>query len=370
MIVYHGTTDRRARKIAAEGLLPRKPSRRVWFAASRRYAWGRAKTQARRSRARAVVLTCEIDVAEFRRKLGPKRVRKTSGILAIEGPVPATVLRSCGEPFDQPSSPRELAEWINRVLGVKPHKGVSPKHPGVVRLSRWVVNRAQGQPRRGIKRAELLHVARQWLGEFFEGVEIDPDDLVVYRMVSVEPLEAGEAEPQADPREEEALELLDGGGPRQRIRALGLLADVGDPDLFGWCAMCLEDESAAVRLAALRTMVRCEAIDPAVVAPFAESQDNRTRAAAIAVLAKHDEENTAAWFERGLKDPSPCVRLEVAHVLEELDPVEHRGIFRLALYDPNPQIAAIARKLVAGKGYPKVTWGVGPSHYGEAEPDG
>lgn len=44
MIVYHGTTSRRAQRICAEGFLPKKPSRCVWFAENRRYALGRAKT--------------------------------------------------------------------------------------------------------------------------------------------------------------------------------------------------------------------------------------------------------------------------------------------------------------------------------------
>ena len=38
MIVYHGTTARRARRICQEGFLPKKPSRRVWFAEGRTYA--------------------------------------------------------------------------------------------------------------------------------------------------------------------------------------------------------------------------------------------------------------------------------------------------------------------------------------------
>ena len=66
MIVYHGTTSRRAHRICREGFLPKKPSRRVWFAESRRYALGRAKTQARRTRDSAVVLACEIDVDQIR----------------------------------------------------------------------------------------------------------------------------------------------------------------------------------------------------------------------------------------------------------------------------------------------------------------
>jgi hypothetical protein len=364
MIAYHGTTDRRARKIAVEGFLPRKPSRRVWFAASKAYARHRAQTQARRGRARPVVLTCEIDLAEFRRKLGSKRVRRTSGIIAIDGPVPAAVLRSCGEPLDTPSTPKELADWVNRVLGLKPWKGVGQRHPGILRLSRWVVNRVQDQ-QRGIRRRELLHMARQWLPEFFRGVRIDPDRLIVMRRVELEPPEDTAPEPAADPREEEAVELLDTGGGRQRIRGLKLLAEIEDPDLFEWCAMYLREDSIAVRLAALHAMLRCEQIDPAAVAPLAASKDKRIRGAAIAVLARHGGEEAAErWFRRGLKDPEPCVRLETAAILAQLDPAEHRAVFRLALYDPNPKIARKAEKLIAGKGFPRMTWGRRPSHHG------
>ena len=62
MIVYHGTTRRRAMRIGKEGFLPKKPSRRVWFAQGRGYALGRAKTQARRAHGRPAVLKCEIDL--------------------------------------------------------------------------------------------------------------------------------------------------------------------------------------------------------------------------------------------------------------------------------------------------------------------
>jgi len=74
MIVYHGTTNRRARRICVEGFLPRKPSGRVWFAESRAYALGRAKTQARRSRDRPVVLACDIDIHRMRNRYGAKRI--------------------------------------------------------------------------------------------------------------------------------------------------------------------------------------------------------------------------------------------------------------------------------------------------------
>jgi hypothetical protein len=367
MIVYHGTTVRRARKIAVQGFVPRRPSRRVWFAGSRAYARGRARTQARRAHDRPAVLTCDIDLAHFRQKYGSKRMQRSS-IVTIDGPVPADVLLSCGEPLAFPSSPKDLADWVNDVLGLKSYKGVGQRHPGIVRLSRWVANRAADPRRRGIKRTELLAMARQFLPDYFRGVEIDPDRLIVVRRLEMEGRPPQPPAAEIDPREEEALELLERGRPRHTIRALALLAEIEDPDLFEWCSVCLADASAEVRLAALRTLQRCRDIDAETIEPFVDARDNRIRAAAIAALARHAPSQTAraGWFERGLKDPSACVRLETAHVLPALDPTVHRAIFRLALCDPNPQVAALADKLVTGKGFPKITWGVGPSHYGDA----
>ena len=366
MIVYHGTTVGRARKIATDGFLPRKPSRRVWFAVSLAYARGRAKTQARRAHDRPVVLTCDIDLAHFRGRYGKKRVLHGSGIVAIDGAIPPSVLLSSAEPLAFPSSPKELADWVNDVLGLKSYKGASPRSEGVLRLARWVANRANDARRRGIRRTELLDMARRFLPEFFEGVEIDPDRLLVVRRLDMS-APPDEPPPDIDPREQQALELLEDAAPKHTIHALTLLAEIADPDLFEWCSMVLDDDSPDVRVAALRTMQRCGEIDAETIEPLAGSSDKRIRGAAIAALARHGRSETAKtkWFERGLKDPEPCVRLETVHVLSALDPATHRKIYQLAMYDPNPQVSHIAEKLAAGKGFPKVTWGLGPSHYGD-----
>jgi hypothetical protein len=358
MIVYHGTTRRRAQRIAGEGFLPRKPSRRVWFAASRGYALGRAKAQARRAHDRPVVLVCDLDLARLRDRLGKRKVRHRNSIIAIDGPVSADVLRSTGEPLDHPGTPKELADWINRVLGLKPYKGVGQSHPGILRLSRWVANRTQHQSRRGVRRAELLHVARQWLPEFFRGVEIDPGNLHVFRSVNLAAEDGVEDEPAppTDPREDEALALLEDERAKARARGLKLLADLGDPDLFDWCAMYLGDEAVSVRLAALQTMACCEDGEADVIEPFSRSQDKRIRAAAIAALTLHAGDDAERWFERGLKDPSPCVRLATAARLDRLDPARHRAIFHLALHDPNPKVEQFAAKLAVGKGYGRPTY--------------
>ena len=151
-----------------------------------------------------------------------------------------------------------------------------------------------------------------------------------------------------------ALGLLEDPGPVRRARGLTILAELEDPDLFDWCVMFLADESTDVRVAALRTMLRCEQAEAEVLAPMAGSPDKRIRAAAIAALARHSGADAARWFERGLKDPSACVRVATAAVLPQLDPTENRKIFEIALYDHNPQVAHVARKLTEGKGYSKV----------------
>ena len=350
MIVYHGTTNRRAQRICVEGFLPRKPSRRVWFAESRAYALGRAKTQARRSRDRPVVLACDIDIHQMRNRYGAKRILHRNRVIAISAPVPVTVLRSHLD-VDIPTTPAEIAAWVNRLLGFKPHRGVSRRHPGIERLARWVSNRLTSQPRAKITPGELLHMAKQWLPDFFVGAEIDPDRLTVRRKAPTIQVELAPPAPPVPDPSDEAIELLEDPGPRRRVRGLEILAKLEDPDLFDWCVMYMDDESVNVRVAALRAMLRCEDGQPEVLAPLAESEDKRIRAAALAALAKHAGDDAPGWFERGLKDPSPCVRLETARLLAELDPAEHRALFELALCDPNPKIAARARKLTAGKGY-------------------
>ena len=356
MIVYHGTTRRRADRICVAGFLPRKPSRRVWFAKGKGYAEGRARTQARRSRDHPVVLTCDIDLAEIRRLVGAKRVFQRSGVIAIGAPVPATVLRSFpGQAA--PTSPDQLARWINRALGLKQHKGVSKTHPGLLRLSRWACNRIASRPGSYPTPAEMLHMARQWLGEYFDGVDVDLDTLSVSRRYTTIEVKVDVVEPEPDPREAEALECLEADKPKRRIRGLELLAELDDPDLADWCGMFLDDDSPAVQAAALRTMLRCEDADAEIVAPLAESEEAPVRAAAVAAMARFsDPDEWPRWFERGLKDPSPHVRLATAGQLGRLDPKANRAIFELALYDSNPDVVRRARKLAAGKGFARITW--------------
>ena len=355
MIVYHGTTVRRAQRICQEGFQPRKPSRRVWFAESRAYALQRAKTQARRSHDRPCVLTCNLDVSVLRNRLGRRRVFHRNRVLAIDAAVPVSVLRS--QPFaGVPTTPDELARWLNGILHLKPHKGVGRNHPGIDRLSRWIAHRLACEPRCRLRPTILLALAKRWLPEFFEGVELDVDNLRAYPTVGAVEVEVDEAMFEPDPREEEALDCLEDPRPKRRVRGLQLLAGIEDPELFDWCVMYLDDESPMVQVAALRAMLRCDDGHAEVIEPLADSPNHRVRAAALAALAKHGGREAPRWFARGLKDPSPCVRVATARLLERLDPAEHRPIFELALYDPNPDVARAARKLAAHKGYAKLKW--------------
>jgi len=355
MIVYHGTTVRRARRICQEGFRPRKPSRRVWFAVNRAYALGRAKTQARRAHGRPIVLMCDLDTTRLRQRLGHKRVAHKNNVIAVDAAVPVTVLRS-NPTVEVPTSPDELAQWVNSILRLKPYKGVGRRHPGIERLSRWVNSRLSSGSNTKVAPRELLDVARRWLPEQFERFEIDMARLHAYPRVGTIRVRADEAAvTQADAREDQALNCLADPKPEHRIRGLALLAEMRGQDLFDWCVMFLADDAPAVQVAALKTMLGCDDGHPGPIEPLARSESKRIRAAAIAALTKHAGNDAPKWYERGLKDPCACVRLETARRLPQLDPSAHRSIFELALYDPNPEVARIAHRLTRGKGFPMLT---------------
>ena len=199
-------------------------------------------------------------------------------------------------------------------------------------------------------------MARQWLPELFRGVEVDPDRLKARRTVQTIALQAGEPVAYADPREEEALECLDDERARRRVRGLQLLCELEAPDLFDWCLMFVGDESTEVRVAALRTMLQVRELDTEALVPLAQEPEKRVRAAALAALAKHSPEGDDVWYLRALKDPSDCVRLETAALLPKMDPAVYVEVYELARHDPNPKIAATARRLTEGRGYTRLAW--------------
>jgi len=354
MIVYHGTTESRARRICAEGFLPKRPSRRVWFARGHGYAMGRARTQARRAHDHPAVLTCELNLGRLRAQFGRKKVFYKNGIISIDGKLPVSVVRSYPASADQPSSPHAMAAWVNDVLGLRKHKGVGWRHSGIQRMASWAVHRYAERPNSRISDKELLSKARQWLPEYFENVVIDPDRLSVSRRYHAVTVDVDAGLEKADEREEEALGHLDRNKSEDRIKGLRLLAEMEDPDLFDWCLLCLEDPSVNLQATALHLMTQCNDVDVDSILPFVESGSKRVRGAALRVLAHHDRENTERWMRMGLSDSAPCVRVETSHGLKELDPEEHREVFLLALHDPNPDIVKRAGKLAKGKGF--ATW--------------
>ena len=160
MNAYHGTTQTRARKIFDQGLLPLPPSRRVWFAESRAYAMGRAKTQARRTNDTPVVLACELDLDAVRRQVAHRGVIHRKGIVAVDGPVSIEMMRSVSL-ADLATVPEEVAAWVNGLLGLAPEESVRPKHPGVIRLSRWINARLASGGEGKLMSWELLERARR-----------------------------------------------------------------------------------------------------------------------------------------------------------------------------------------------------------------
>ena len=352
MIVYHGTTIQRARRICREGLLPLAPSYRVWFAEDRKYAFQRAKTWAHRTNDRAIVLTADVDMAWMRRKLGHARVLHKGGVICISGAVPASMLRWHPE-VDLSATPEEVAEWVNEILGPRRLRRVTRSHPGVQRLSRWIDHQVGTRHRSELRWSEILEMATKWLPEHFLGVQIDMRRVRDNQLVGTVHVEVARRRPKADPRIPEALDLLADERAKRRARGIALLAKTQAPDLFDWCTLLLGDDSVTVQLAALEAMGACEDTHTDVLEAYVGSDNKRIRAAALAALAVHGGEGAPDWFERGLKDPAPCVRLAVARQLGRLDPARHEALFELALADPNPDVVRFARGLAADQPYAK-----------------
>ena len=244
------------------------------------------------------------------------------------------------------NTPEEVADWVNHLLGRRTPRGVSPSHPGLVRLWRWHQHRITIQPERRTDAKEFLKKAQQWLPEYFR------DHVELGKLEFSHP--RSKAKPKIPPQEtpndelqEKTLSWLESSNAQHRVRGLRRLAELKVADLFDWCLMFLEDESRDVRVAALQGMIHCDEIDRTVLAPLAKSDDVRIRASAVAVLAKHGGGGAARWFERGLKDPSACVRLETAALLDHLDHDGNRSLFEIALHDPNPSVVRYARKAIA-----------------------
>ena len=359
MILYHGTTRRVGRKIARDGFHPKAPTGRVWFAKSSGYAKQRAHNKARRVNDRPVVLTVDVDLHKMRRQYGAKQVRESGGVVSINGIVPATMLRE-HRGLGVPESRGDVVRWLNGILRVKSHKGVNINHPGVGRLLNWINDRLAKHPHAQIGNKELLSYATQWIPEHFSGVVVDFEHMRVLPWSGGGDDRHGEGEyvpePPPDHRAEDAVECLESDKPQRQIRGLKLLADLGDADLFDWCVLLLGQDDPELKVGVLKVLRRCEDIEPEMLSLHADSDNKAVRAAAIEVLGLRGGERSHEWFWKGLIDPEPHVRLSAVKFLDRLDPQIHRDIFETALYDPHPQVAQAAQKLVKGQGFAKLVW--------------
>ena len=257
--------------------------------------------------------------------------------------MPAEVLRSFA---DLATVPQEVATWVNGLLGLGRRGSVGVDHPGLIRLSRWINSHVASKAGAKLLWSQLLERARRWLPEYFVGVDLDPDHLHAHRHVGLVDYEVNSRTFEPDPREREAIDCLDNHCPDERARGLLLLAEIADPDLFDWCAMLLDDESTAVQIMALQTILRCDEGTPEMLKPFVVSEDRRIRGAAISALVKHEQADAPHWIERGLKDPEACVRVSAARFLDRLDTRRDRRILELALHDPNPDVVRRAQKVM------------------------
>lgn len=360
MIVYHGTTSLRARRILEEGFRPMKPSRRVWFAQSYGYAQGRARTQAFRANDRPVVLSCEVDVGELRSSLSAKRVLASHGVICVDAPVSVTIVAAGSAVHCQgvqssplePTTPADLASWLNGALGLRPWKGVRPRNPGVVRLSKWVINRVAERRGKYPKTRELFEMARRFLPEVLKGCAFDEQRARIRRVEHLGKVTAqeGSIPSEPDPAEAKILECLESAKPRRRVRGLEILREREDPDLFDWCMMFMNDPAPQVRVASARIMTACPFIDPEILVPLVDSKDRLLRAAAVGTLASHLGKDEPEWLDLGLRDPAAHVRLAAAEQLGVLDRVKYRTIFDLALNDPNPKVEQLAWKVLHPQG--------------------
>ncbi len=359
MIVYHGTTRKRAAKIRVVGFLPRKA--RIWFTTNRAYANRRAKTQAKRNKDQPVTLKCDLNLGLFRTHYGSRGVHRQNNVVVIRGKVPPSVIldQSGEKHLPYIFTAEYLASWINHITGVKPYKGVSRRDPGILRLEQWIQSRLKENPKATFEPAQLLSLARQWVPEHLSKYKIDPNTLHAVR-IPAKPDESfwpdkDEGPQDVSPDEEKILEALMSDRASRRVRGLGMLAASDDPDLFEWCMMLFEDESIDVRVAVLETARQCDDAETELIAPLLDDGEKRIRGAAVAFMTRHGEDRVD-WFRTGLSDPEPHVRLQTARHLGELDPEKHRGLFELALYDPNRKVAEMAGKMTAGKGYAVEKW--------------
>ncbi len=349
MEFYHGTTLSSARGIIENGFRPRGGA--TWFTTNWNYAKNRAEQKARRKHGRPVVLKTDLEIEALRTHLGNGKIHLHGNIIAVRERLSVQLLQS--NFFELLACPTALAQWVNHQLGLYAHNGVSQNHWGIVRLAHWMDNRMRSGTGKHIDRQEFLAKGKQWLPAFFDKIPFSPEglpiqhlqrDTIAVRVLYIDPPEEPIQPSEVDTRYLKAMTDISNENPKRRMRGLQFLEKTGTEELFDWCALHLEDESIDVVCNALRIMCRCEEGYIAPILPHAESENRRIRAGALAALAKHASDDVERWFERGLKDPAVCVRMEVAKLLPTLDRIEHQDLFDIARHDPNPVVKRLAKK--------------------------
>ena len=349
MVFYHGTTLSSARGIIENGFRPRGGA--IWFTTHWNYAKNRAEQKARRKHGRPVVLKTELEIEALRTHLGNGKIHAHGNVIAIRERLSVQLLQS--NLFELLASPAALAQWVNHQLGLYSHNGVSQNHWGVVRLAHWMDNRMRSGTGNRIDQREFFEKGKQWLPAFFDKIPFSPEgvpiqhlqnDTIAVQTLYIDTQEETAESLKADTRHIKAMADISDENPKRRIRGLQFLEKIGTEELFDWCALHLEDESVDVVCNALRIMCRCDEGYIAPILPHAEAKNRRIRASALAALAKHASDEAERWFERGLKDPATCVRMEVARLLPTLDRIEYQELFDIARHDPNPVVKRLAKK--------------------------
>ena len=348
MEFYHGTTLSNARGIIENGFRPRGGA--VWFTTEWNYAKNRAEQKARRKQGRPIVLKTELEIDELRASLGNGKIQVRGGVVAINERLRVQLLQS--NSYELLACPIALAKWMNHQLGLYTHNGVSRNHWGVERLVHWMNNRMKSGTGNHIDRQEFFEKGRQWLPAFFDKIPFNSERFPIQHLqndtiavrVRIETQERSLQPSKTDTPSDKAIADIFHEKPKRRMRGLQVLEKVRTEELFDWCVLHLEDESVEVVCNALRIMCRCDDGYIAPILPYAESKNKRIRAGALAVLSKHDLDDTERWFERGLKDPATCVRMEVARLLPTLDRIAYQELFDIARHDPNPVVKRLAKK--------------------------
>lgn len=170
--LYHGTTRRRAEKILREGFYGKRGM--SWFARQRGLANQYAQTRARQRNDDPVILECEVSLEEVRGQEDLRVASARGSVVVIQGRVDGEVVanrRMLGFFW----SLDEVAAWANGYLDLRGADRISPSHPGVKRLSKWIAGRFGGGRKRPIPEDELVRCAIRWLPGYFSPSRQQPD---------------------------------------------------------------------------------------------------------------------------------------------------------------------------------------------------